>query len=111
MGAIDHLPQFHQADSGSYVHAVRPQLAGLDQGAAYGDDAQDNTNFPLVRITNSATGVVTYARTSDWTSVSIAPGTRSSTKFTLPPGTPAGPSTLVVVANGIASPPSTVTIP
>ena len=86
------------------------QLAGLDQGAAYGDDVQDNTNFPLVRITNSATGVVTYARTNDWTSVSIAPGARSSTKFTLPPGTPAGKSTLVVVANGIASPPSTVTI-
>ena len=87
------------------------RLAGLDQGAVYGDDVQDNTNFPLVRITNSATGVVTYARTSNWTSVSIAPGTRSWTKFTLPPGTPAGRSTLVVVANGIASPPSTVTIP
>jgi hypothetical protein len=86
------------------------QLAGLDQGAAYGDDVQDNTNFPLVRITNCATGVVTYARTSDWTSVSVAPGTRSSTKFTLPPGTPAGKSTLVAVANGIASPPSAVTV-
>lgn len=40
------------------------QLAGLDQGPAYGDDAQDNTNFPLVRVANNATGVVTYARTS-----------------------------------------------
>jgi len=27
-----------------------------------------------VRITNSKTGVVTYARTSYWSSVSIAPG-------------------------------------
>jgi len=87
------------------------QLAGLDQGSTYGDDIQDSTNFPLVRITNSATGVVTYARTSGWTSVSVAPGTRSSTRFTVPPGTPAGNSTLVVVANGIASPPSPVTIP
>jgi hypothetical protein len=86
------------------------QLAGLDQGAAYGDDVQDNTNFPLLRITNSATGVVTYARTSNWTSVAVAPGTSSSTRFTLPPGTPPGPSTLVVVANGIASPPSTVRV-
>jgi hypothetical protein len=86
------------------------QLAGLDPGATYGDDVQDNTNFPLVRITNSATGVVTYARTSDWSSVSVAPGARSSTRFTVPSGTPAGKSTLVVVANGIASPPSTVTI-
>ncbi len=86
------------------------QLAGLDQGAAYGDDVQDNTNFPLVRITNTATGVVTYARTHDWTSVSVAPGTSSSTAFTLPASTPTGASTLVVVANGIASPPTTVTI-
>ena len=86
------------------------QLAGLDQGATYGDDVQDNTNFPLVRITNSATGAVTYARTSNWSSVSIAPGARSSTQFTLPAGTPAGQSTLVVVANGIASAPITVTV-
>jgi hypothetical protein len=86
------------------------QLAGLDPGATYGDDVQDNTNFPLVRITNSATGVVTYARTFNWTSVSVAPGTRSSTQFSIPPGTPTGRSTLVVVANGIASAPSTVTV-
>jgi hypothetical protein len=86
------------------------QLAGLSQGAAYGDDVQDNTNFPLVRITNSKTGVVTYARTSNWTSVSIAPGATSSTDFTIPAGTPAGASTLVVVANGIASGAVPVTI-
>ena len=86
------------------------QLAGLDQGAAYGDDVQDNTNFPLVRITNLASGVVTYARTSDWTSVSVAPGAPSSTKFTLPEATPAGESSLVVVANGIASAPVPVII-
>jgi hypothetical protein len=65
---------------------------------------------PLARITNSATGVVTYARTSNWTSVSVAPGTRSSTRFTLPANIPAGSSTLVVVANGIASQPVTVKV-
>jgi hypothetical protein len=86
------------------------QLAGLSQGAAYGDDVQSNTNFPLVRITNNKTGVVTYARTSNWTSVSIAPGAGSSTSFTLPSTTPAGASSLVVVANGIASAPVGVTI-
>jgi hypothetical protein len=86
------------------------QLAGLDQGAAYGDDVQDNTNFPLVRITNTASGVVTYARTSNWSSVSVAPGTASSTDFTVPQSTPAGASTLAVVANGIASAPVPVTI-
>jgi hypothetical protein len=86
------------------------QLAGLSQGAAYGDDVQDNTNFPLVRITNLKSGVVTYARTSYWTSVSIAPGAASSTDFTVPKTAPPGVSTLVVVANGIASAPVEVTI-
>jgi hypothetical protein len=86
------------------------QLAGLDPGATYGDDVQDNTNFPLVRITNDTTGVVTYARTHDWSSVSVAPGASSSTEFTLPGTTPRGTSTLVVVANGIASSPRRVTI-
>jgi len=95
---------------GSTYRLSGKQLAGLDQGAAYGDDVQDNTNFPLVRITNSATGVVTYARTSNWTSVSVAPGKRSSTRFTLPSDIPAGTSTLVVVANGIASQPVTVRV-
>jgi hypothetical protein len=86
------------------------QLSGLSQGAAYGDDVQDNTNFPLVRITNDKTGVVTYARTSRWTNVSIAPGASSTTNFAVPSTTPAGASTLVVVANGIASQPVPVTI-
>jgi hypothetical protein len=86
------------------------QLAGLDQGSAYGDDVQDNTNFPLVRITNTASAVVTYAPTSQWSSVSVAPGTSSSTKFTVPASTPAGASTLEVIANGIASQPVPVTI-
>jgi hypothetical protein len=86
------------------------QLSGLSQGAAYGDDVQDNTNFPLVRITNSKSGVVTYARTFGWSSVSIAPGASSSTKFTVSSTTPAGPSTLQVVANGIASTPVPVTV-
>jgi hypothetical protein len=86
------------------------QLAGLSQGAAYGDDVQDNTNYPLVRITNDKSGVVTYARTSNWSSVSVAPGASSSTEFTVAKSTPSGPSTLAVVANGIASEPVPVTI-
>ncbi len=85
------------------------QLAGLSQGAAYGDDVQDNTNFPLVRITNSKSGVVTYARTSNWTSVSIAPG--AARRPISPPCHNAGRGEhLVVVANGIASAPVPVTI-
>ncbi len=86
------------------------QLAGLSQGAAYGDDSQSNTNFPIVRITNRSSGVVTYARTSNWSSVSIAPGASSSTDFSLPRTTPRGWSTVVVVANGIPSQPMPVLV-
>jgi hypothetical protein len=86
------------------------QLAGRAQGAAYGDDFQDNTNYPLVRITNTASGVVTYARTSGFTSVSIAPGAASATNFTVPSSIPAGASTLQVVGDGIASAPVSVTV-
>ena len=40
------------------------QLNGLSQGAAYGDDVQGATNFPLVKILNSSTSHVFYARTT-----------------------------------------------
>ncbi len=81
------------------------QLSGVGQDAAYGDDYQDLTNYPLVRITNSKTHRVVYARTSAISSMSVAPGTKSSAKFTVPSGTGTGSSTLVIVANGIASAP------
>jgi hypothetical protein len=62
------------------------------------------------RTTHDATGVVIYARTHDWSSVSAAPGAGSLTQFTLPSTHPTGRSTLVVVANGIALSPVTVTL-
>ena len=107
-------PQISSAPSsltpGKAASLSGTQLSGLDQGSAYGDDVQDNTNFPLVQITNTKSGVVTYARTSDWSSVSVAPGASSSTKFTVPASTPAGASPLEVIANGIASQPVPVTV-
>jgi hypothetical protein len=79
------------------------QLSGLTQGAAYGDDFQDATNYPLVRVTNDATGAVTYARTFGFSNMSIAPGNPSSARFTLPRSVRDGPSKLVVATNGITS--------
>src|SRR5580692_5941046 len=79
------------------------QFNGLSQGAAYGDDAQAATNYPLVRVTNNSTGHVFYARTSNHSTMSIAPNTASSTNFVLPINIETGASSLVVVANGIPS--------
>ena len=97
------------AAGGSYTLSGK-QLNGLTQGVAYGDDYQDATNYPLVRITNTATGAVTYARTSGMTKMSVAPGVKSSVTFTLPAGIQTGASTLAVVANGLASSPADVTV-
>ncbi len=79
------------------------QLAGVTSGAAYGDDVQASTNYPLVRIVNNTSHHVFYARTFNFTSVSVAPGTASSTSFTLPETIEGGASSLAVVTNGVAS--------
>ena len=96
--------------AGSTYTLSGAQLDGLTQGAAFGDDFQDGTNYPLVRITNTASGTVTYARTAGMTSLSVAPGKKSSTNFTLPASIRTGPNSLVAVANGIASAPVSVII-
>ncbi len=87
------------------------QLNGLSQGAAYGDDAQSSTNYPLVRITNLATGHVFYARTHDHSSMGVATGQAAvSTSFDVPPYIELGDSDLEVVANGIPSESVTISI-
>ncbi len=86
------------------------QLNGLTQDSAYGDDYQSATNYPLVRVTNDATGDVIYARTSAFSTMTVAPQAPSSATFTLPGTVETGASTLVVIANGIASSPVAVTV-
>ncbi len=80
------------------------QFNGLSQGAAYGDDFQDATNYPLVRLVNTASGNVFYARTHGHSTMAVATGsTPVSTSFDVPPAMPTGPCELFVVANGIPS--------
>ena len=83
---------------------------GMSQGAAYGDDQQAATNFPLVRITNNRTGHVFYSRTHDHSRMPVASPDLVSTNFDVPTTQDRGPSTLVVVANGIPSVPVAVTV-
>lgn len=85
------------------------QFNGLTQGSAFGDDAQSATNYPLVQITNNATGHKFFARTHGFSTMGVATGsTPTYTYFTILPtsaGTEFGDSTLVVIANGIPSEP------
>lgn len=80
-------------------------LNGVTQGAAYGDDVQGATNFPLVRITNLRTSHVFYSRTHDHSSMAVASDAVVSTHFDVPAVQERGLSLLQVVANGIASQP------
>ena len=69
------------------------------------------TNYPLVRITNRASGDVFYARTHDHSSMAVATGRKVvSTYFDVPVGIETGGSDLVVIANGISSKPAAVTV-
>ena len=87
------------------------QFNGLSCGSDYGDDATMASNYPLVRITNLATGHVSYARTHDHSSMGIATGsTIVTTTFDVPLAAEAGQSSLSVVANGIASRAKRVTL-
>jgi hypothetical protein len=83
---------------------------GMSQNNMYGDDVQQATNFPLVRITNNATGHVFYARTHDHSFMGVASRRQVSTMFDVPSTIETGASSLVVVANGETSAPVSVTI-
>lgn len=85
------------------------QFNGLDAGAYYGDDNQMQTNWPLVRITDSA-GHVVYCRSYGW-SGGVAQGSKvTNAWFEVPPSIALGAASLEVVTNGIASAPVSVTI-
>lgn len=87
------------------------QFNGLSQAMSYGDEDQNATNYPLVRVTNTASGDVYYARTHDHSTMGVATGAKTVwTYFDVPKGIAKGSSTLEVVANGIASKPVKVTI-
>ena len=75
---------------GSNTYSISGTLFnGFSEGASYGDDAQSSTNYPLVRITNHATGHVFYARTHDHSRMGVEAGGSSeivTTQFDAPLG-------------------------
>jgi hypothetical protein len=87
------------------------QLNGQSAGAAYGDDDQMDTNYPIVRMVDSS-GNVFYARTTNWSTYGVGTGTAPQTvNFTLNPNlvTP-GNYSVVVCGAGISSFPVIVNI-
>jgi hypothetical protein len=87
------------------------QFNGLSQAAAFGDEYETATNYPLVRITNTATGHVFYEKTHDHSTMAVATGSKIvSTNFDVSSATETGAGTLEVVANGIPSAPVNITV-
>jgi len=86
-----------------------PDGAGLgflltDGTVVFQGQNETATNYPLVRITNQATGQVFYARTHDHSTMAVATGNAIvSTNFDVPAEMETGASALEVVANGIPS--------
>jgi hypothetical protein len=96
---------------GSTFKISGTQFNGLSQAAAFGDEFQTATNYPLVRITNQSTGHVFYAKTHDHSTMAVATGSAIvSTNFDVPAAAETGASTLVVVANGIPSTAVNITV-
>lgn len=86
------------------------QLNGQLAGAAYGDDDQMDSNYPVLRLLSSA-GNTYYCKTSNWSTTGVATGTTPETvNFTLNPAMPAGSHTAIVSGAGIQGIPVAVTI-
>ncbi len=87
------------------IHVSGTLFNGISAGAAYGDDEQMDSNYPLVRFTDGS-GNVTYGRSFYWSSTSVMTGNRQlTTEVALPWNIFAFPGaySLQVVANGNAS--------
>jgi hypothetical protein len=76
---------------------------GLSQATAFGDDLQNATNYPIVRITNVATGHVFYCRTHDHSTMAVGYTGLVKATLDIPANMETGQSYLEVVANGIPS--------
>jgi len=83
---------------------------GISQAASYGDDASMATNYPIVRLESKAGPAVWYCRTFGHSSMGVAVREVVSTNFTVPWDVPLGDYDLRVIANGIASEASLVTV-
>ena len=84
---------------------------GMTSGAAYGDGTQAATNYPLVRITNTASGFSYYSRTKGHSAMVVqGRGKIVTTLFDVNHNVKPGFGTLTVVVNGIPSLPLPVKI-
>jgi hypothetical protein len=78
------------------------QIDGQSSGAAYGDDDQMDSNYPIIRMVDSH-GDVLYARTSNWSKISVGEDGIETVDFTPNPEVTPGHYSLIVSGAGISS--------
>lgn len=79
------------------------RLNGNSSGSSQGSLQSDgDENYPLVSL-RADNGQVRYARTSTWNPTGIPLDRKTTVRFTLKPGTPAGSHALTVSGAGVAS--------
>ena len=84
--------------------AVGHQFNGISEGSAFGDENENDTNYPIFRF-KSASGRIYYARSYNWNSTAVQRGlTKNDTAYFEIPTTMAnGSYYMFAVANGIES--------
>jgi hypothetical protein len=85
------------------------QLDGQSAGAAYGDDDQMDSNYPIIHMVN-ASGDVFYARSSNWSKIAVGNNGSETVDFTLNPAITPGNYSLIVTGAGISSFPTFIHI-
>lgn len=86
------------------------QLDGQSAGAAYGDDDQMDSNYPIIHMV-SISGNVFYARSFNWSKIGVGSGTGPETvDFTLNPAVTPGDYLVIVSGAGISSFPTLIHI-
>jgi autotransporter-associated beta strand protein len=87
-------------NSSTTVTLTGTQINGISQGASFGDDAEMDTNYPIVQVNLGFLGNF-YLRTFNWSSTGVAEGSKpESVQFQLGTGSDIF---LHVIANGIPS--------
>ncbi|HSY18653.1 MAG TPA: LamG-like jellyroll fold domain-containing protein, partial [Candidatus Acidoferrales bacterium] len=92
------------------LHVTGTLFNGISEGANFGAENQNFSDYPVARITNAA-GRVLYCRTYNFSSRSVMTGTNVlGVDLTLPGGLLAGTYPLVISANGNSSAAYSLTI-
>jgi hypothetical protein len=103
-------PVINKITYGSGVfHLTGKQITGQSAGSVYGDDAESDENYPIIRLQNRTK--VYYARTSNWSTTGVGTGDIPvTTDFCFPQQPPRGSYSLILSAAGLQSLPVAIYI-